>query len=94
MKITYFTVVTSILQILLVLRVVFRVHVYWSGSDTYPVFRTRFTPSRNVTRHICVMFYEFLALTMCASRRQHNHKTGRMILILRISVLINIRNVI
>ena len=45
MKFQHFTVVTSFLQILLVLRVMFRVHVYWSGSDTYPVFRTRFSPT-------------------------------------------------
>ena len=44
-KIRHFIAVTSVLQILFALRVVFRVYVYWSGSDTYPVFRTRFSPS-------------------------------------------------
>ena len=41
----HFATVTSVLQTLFVLRVMFRVYVYWSGSDTYPVFRTRFSPS-------------------------------------------------
>ena len=40
--------VTSVLKILFVLRVVFRVYVYWSGSDTYPVFRTRFSPTLDI----------------------------------------------
>ena len=44
MKLKHFTAVTSVLQILFTLRVMFRVYVYWSGSDTYPVFRTRFSP--------------------------------------------------
>ena len=43
MKIKNFTAVTSVFQLLFVLRVMFRVYVYWSGSDTYPVFRTRFS---------------------------------------------------
>ena len=45
MKIKHFTAVTSVLQILFVMCVMFRVYVYWSGSDTYPVFRTRFSPT-------------------------------------------------
>ena len=45
MKLQHFTAVTSVLKILFVLRVMFRVYVYWSGSDTYPVFRTRFSPN-------------------------------------------------
>ena len=40
-----FIAVTSVLQILFILHVMFRVYVYWSCSDTYPVFRTRFSPS-------------------------------------------------
>ena len=50
MKLQHFTAVTSVWQILFVLRVMFRVHVYvyWSGSDTYPVFRTRFSPSMQI----------------------------------------------
>ena len=48
MKLQHFTAVTSVLQILFVLRVVFRVYVYWSGSDTYPVFRTRFSPTLDI----------------------------------------------
>ena len=50
MKLQHFTAVTSVLQILFVLRVVFRVYVYWLGSDTYPVFRTRFSPTPSVIR--------------------------------------------
>ena len=45
MELQHFADVTSVLQILFVLRVMFRVYVYWSCSDTYPVFRTRFSPS-------------------------------------------------
>ena len=48
MKIQHFAAVTSVLQILFVLRVMFRVYVYWSGSDTYPVFRTRFSPTKQL----------------------------------------------
>ena len=45
MKLQHFTAVTSVVKSLFVLRVMFRVYVYLSGSDTYPVFRTRFSPS-------------------------------------------------
>ena len=45
MKLQHFTAVTSVLKNLFVLRVMFRVYVYRSGSDTYPVLRTRFSPT-------------------------------------------------
>ena len=35
----------TLVSILFALRVMFRVHVYLPGSDTYPVFRTRFSPT-------------------------------------------------
>ena len=46
MKLQHFTAVTSVLIFLFVLRVMFRVYVYWSRSDTYPVFRTRFSSTQ------------------------------------------------
>ena len=49
-----FIAVTSVLKILFALRVVFRVYVYCSGSDTYPVFQTRFSPIYTILIHICL----------------------------------------
>ena len=46
MKVSILARVGSILQLLLLLRVMFRVYVYWSSSDKYQVFRIRFS-------HIC-----------------------------------------
>ena len=63
MKLQHFAAVTSVLQILFVLRVMFRVYVYWSGSDTYPVFRTRMIVRRHCQwrrykRHECFDMFQ------------------------------------
>ena len=77
----HFTVVTSVLQILIALRVMFRVHVYWSGSDTYPVFRTRFSLCRAYEKFEnddSQVFWTFMRLITKASLLCDTRKTKKI----------------